>query len=172
MPRKLIRRWLPHHDTIREHHHLRWLGQHLHDPNLWHLNRRSISGAFFVGVFCAFIPLPFQMLIAAVGAIWLRVNLPLSVVLVWITNPLTFAPIFYATYKLGTLLLGTPIGKFAADTSLGWLYSEFQMIWQPLLLGSLLSGLICGLGSYVVIRTLWRVQIVRRIKARRRPPGR
>lgn len=167
MPKRMIQRWLPSHDKVRDHHQLRWLGTLLHDPNLWHLNRRSVSGAFFVGIFCAFLPLPFQMVIAALVAMLFRVNLPLSAALVWITNPLTMAPIFYATYKLGTLLLGTPLQPVATDFSLHWIVEEFALIWRPLLLGSLLSGLLGGAVGYVAIRMLWRLHIVRRIEERR-----
>jgi len=172
MPRKWIKRWLPAHDTVREHRYLSWLGQYLQDPNLWHLNRRSVAGGFFVGIFCALLPLPFQMVIAGFGAILFRVNLPLSVALVWLTNPLTIAPVFFATYKLGTLMLGTQVGDFAADTSWEWLHSEFQQIWQPLLLGSLVSGLALGLSGYALVRTVWRLHIVRRINERRNKPPR
>ena len=78
MPKKFIKRLMPNHRTIREHKHLRFLGSLLHDPNLWHLNRRSASGAFAVGLFMAWVPVPFQMLLGAIGAIAFRVNLPLS----------------------------------------------------------------------------------------------
>jgi len=55
-----------------------------------------------VGLFCAFVPLPIQMLLAAAAAIIFRVNLPISVGLVWITNPVTIPPMFYFCYKVGT----------------------------------------------------------------------
>ena len=167
MPKQWIQRWLPSHEKVRDHHQLRWLGTLLHDPNLWHLNRRSVSGAFFVGIFCAFLPLPFQMVLAALIAMLFRVNLPLSSALVWITNPLTIPPIFFATYKLGTLLLGTPVETFAGDSSWEWIISEFQLIWRPLLLGSLICGLVSGAVGYVTVRSLWRLHIVRRIQERR-----
>ena len=82
MPRHLIKRYSPDHEKIRNHKHVKVFGKLLHDPNLWHLNRRSVSGAFGVGLFWAMIPMPFQMIAAAATAIGLRTNLPLSVVLV------------------------------------------------------------------------------------------
>ncbi|MBA1330154.1 ATP-binding protein, partial [Candidatus Endoriftia persephone str. Guaymas] len=94
MPKHLIKRLTPDHEMIRNHRHLQCFGKLLHDANLWHLNRRSAAGAFAVGLFMAFIPVPFQMILAAGAAILFRVNLPLSVALVWVTNPITIPPIF------------------------------------------------------------------------------
>jgi len=173
MPKKLIKRFMPDHHTIREHKHLRFFGSLLHDPNLWHLNRRSASGAFAVGLFMAFVPVPFQMLLGAAGAILFRVNLPLSVALVWITNPLTMPPMFYFTYRVGVWLLGSPIPheNFHFELSYEWLMSGLGAIWEPFLLGCFVTGSISALGGYLTIRGLWRLHLVkhyRERKARRR----
>lgn len=160
MAKKLIQRYLPDPKTVREHKYLRFLGSYLHEPNLWRLNRRSAATAFFVGVFVAFIPMPFQMVLAACLAILLRCNLPLSVALVWITNPVTMPPMFYFTYKLGCFLLHTPPNE-AFDLSLNGLGSELARIWKPLYLGSLVSGLTFGSASYFIIRSLWRWNVVK-----------
>ena len=91
---------MPDHEKIRQHPQLNKLfGTLLHDPNLLHLNRRSISGAFFIGMFWAFMPMPFQMIPAAALAIYFRTNLPISIGLVWFTNPITIPPFFYFCYK-------------------------------------------------------------------------
>ncbi|MDH5777262.1 MAG: DUF2062 domain-containing protein, partial [Gammaproteobacteria bacterium] len=80
MPKKFIQRYMPDHDKIRQHPHLnKMFGTLLHDPNLLHLNRRSVSGAFFIGLFMAFVPMPFQMVPAAALAIYFRTNLPISI---------------------------------------------------------------------------------------------
>ncbi|MCW8917589.1 MAG: DUF2062 domain-containing protein [Gammaproteobacteria bacterium] len=171
MPKKFLRRLMPDHRTIREHRHLRFLGTLLHDPNLWHLNRRSASGAFAVGLFTAWIPIPFQMLVAAIGAILFRVNLPLSAALVWITNPLTMPPMFYFAYLVGGWVLGgVSVDHIAFEPSVRWLTTELVLIWQPFLLGCLILGTTSAAAGYLAIRGLWRLHLVnyyRRRKQRR-----
>ena len=120
MPKKTIQKLLPDHNKIKQNKTLSIFGDMLHDANLWHLNRRSARGAFAVGLFWAFIPVPFQMLLSAAIAIPFRVNLPLSVALVWITNPLTMAPIFYFNYLVGYLVLGQQKQDFTFQASWQW----------------------------------------------------
>lgn len=167
MPRKLIKRFLPDHHKFRDHKSLQCFGSLLHDPNIWHLNRRSVSGAFFVGLFCGWIPVPFQMVIAAAVAIMVRANLPISVALVWITNPITMPPMFYFAYKIGVWVLGTPAHKFNFELSFGWLMAELGQIWQPFLLGCFLLGLSTALAGYLLARVFWRFHILQYLKKRR-----
>lgn len=165
MPRRIIKRFLPDHGTLREHPHLQRFGARLHDGNLWHLNRRSVSGAVAVGVFWAFVPMPFQMVAAAACAIWLRVNLPISVALVWITNPLTMPPVWYATYRLGAWLLGLPRQNIPFELTVPNLVSRLQDIWQPLYLGSLVAGAVLSLLGFVLVRLAWRMYVVQQRRA-------
>jgi uncharacterized protein (DUF2062 family) len=167
VPKKLIKRYLPDHQTLRTHRHLQMFGARLHDPNLWHLNRRSASGAFAVGLFVAFVPLPLQMLLAAALAIVTRVNLPVSVALVWITNPLTMAPVFYFCYRVGTWILNEPGPAPSFEFSVAWLQSELASIWQPLLLGSLLTGIASAVLGYCAVRGLWRLNLVSSYRRRK-----
>lgn len=169
MPKKLIKRYMPDHRTIRDHRHLRFFGTLLHDPNLFHLNRRSASGAFAVGLFVAFVPLPLQMLLAAAAAILFRVNLPISVVLVWLTNPITIPPMFYFAYLLGTWLLGTPahVEQSSFELTHEWIKHELGGIWQPFLLGCFVAGSFSSLTGYFTIRGLWRLHLVRHYQERK-----
>ena len=160
MPRKLIKKLFPHHDKIREHKNLQFLGPLLHDPNLLHLNRRSISGGFAVGLFFAWVPVPFQMVLSAIAAIIFRVNLPISVVLVWLTNPLTMPPLFYFAYKFGAWVLPFPETHFAFELSFKWLSESLSAIWEPFLFGCFILGLISSLLGYFGIRILWRMKVV------------
>jgi len=167
MPKKLIKKYMPDHRVVREHKHLQFFGQLLHDPNLWHFNRRSVSGAFAVGVFCAFVPIPFQMILAAAIAIAMRVNLPISVALVWISNPVTMPPMFYAAYKLGAYLLGCEPLEMEFEFSWECISSQMAFIWEPFLLGCFVFGTTASVISFFTMRLLWRLYIIHHLKERR-----
>ncbi len=160
MVKKLIQRYLPDPNTIKSNRCLRVLGSTIESPNLWHLNRRSAATAFFVGIFCAFIPIPFQMVLAACLAIVCRCNLPLSVALVWITNPVTIPAIFYFTYKIGCYILNIPMSESTLELSLHSVGIGLSRIWKPLYLGSLITGLAIGTLGYFAIRLYWRWNVV------------
>ncbi|MGR6873721.1 DUF2062 domain-containing protein [Pseudomonas sp. HK3] len=167
MPKQTLKRLFPNPKTVQEHPSLQFLGPLLHRPNLWHLNRRSVSRAFLVGVFFAFMPMPFQMVAAAMLGIVVHSNLPISIGLVWISNPLTIPPIFYFTYKVGTVLLDTPIREFEIELSLNWVLTELGAIWQPLLLGSLLCAIIFSAIGFIGIRLFWRFHVISNWKKRK-----
>lgn len=178
MPRKLFRKYLPDPEKMKAHKSLRFLGELLSDPNLWHINRRSLAGAAFIGIFCGFLPIPFQMAVAGLLALRFRCNLPFSVVLVWFSNPVTYVPVFYFTYRIGAWILDTPpsaLGRgglsLANITDLDWLANNMPAVWEamlPLWLGSLLCGLFFGGLFWVAIRVGWRITIVRLWQERRR----
>lgn len=168
MPKKFIKRYMPDTEKIRNNKQLnKVFGTLLHDPNLLHLNRRSVSMAFLVGLFMAFVPLPSQMIMAAAVAIYIRCNLPISVALVWISNPVTMPPIFYFAYKVGATILNIPERVFTFELSWGWLGTELAAIWEPFLLGCLVCGLVFGVLGFGLIRLLWRLHIISAIKNRK-----
>ena len=168
MAKKIVRKFLPHPDVIMQNRWIKLLGPRLQDPSLWHINRRSFSIAVAVGIFCAFIPVPFQMFIAAAAAIWFRVNILVAVPLVWISNPVTMPPIFYFCYLVGIKILGIEPGRFEIQLSFTWLLEELTAIWQPFLLGCFAVGGITALGSFILVRVLWHLHILSHIKERAR----
>jgi len=168
MPKKLLKLVVPSPATIRKIKALHLLGDWVYASNLWHINRYSASMAFFVGLFVAFMPIPGQTIIAAVLAVLLSCNLPLSVGLVFITNPLTMAPIFFMAYEVGAMIINVPVKDIAFELSFIWLGTSLEHIWKPFLLGCLLCGLFFGCLGYFVINQLWRWQVVRRWQERKR----
>lgn len=166
MPRHIIKRYTPDPTALKKHRHLRHLGALLHDENLWHLNKRSVAGGVAAGLFWCMIPMPAQMVAAALSAIFFRINLPISVALVWLTNPLTIPPVFYFNYLVGNWLLGTPphIEKF--QLSVDWFAAELDRIWMPLYLGSFVLGVLLAMLGYGAMRVYWRWHVMKRFRAR------
>ena len=166
MPRKFLKRYLPDHRTLREQWYLRPFQALLHDPALLHPNRRTATRALAIGLFWAFIPVPFQMAGAALVALWLRVNIPIALASVWITNPVTMGPIFYAQYRLGAWLLDESPGDFQFELSLEWLTQGLMNIWQPMLLGTLVFAVFFSTLGYVVLNRIWMMSVMRSYTAR------
>lgn len=163
MPKKFFKKWMPHPDTFRKHPRLNQIfGTLLHDPNLLHLNRRSVSGAFFIGLFVAFIPIPMQMVVAAALAIYFRTNLPLSAGLVWVSNPVTIPPLSWFCYEVGAVILDTHMKKVSfTDIDFEWVTNELLQIWEPFLLGCFLVGTVASLIGGFGVNLLWRYNVSR-----------
>lgn len=168
MPRRLLQRYMPHPETLKRNRSLRFMNHVIASPSLWVLSRRSVSNAFMVGLFCALLPIPFQMVLAASGAWLLRCNLPLSIGLVWLTNPLTMPFIFYWNYRLGAWLLDAPARHVPDQLSTRWIAAQMMDILPVLFLGSMVSAVAIGLASNILLRLLWRWQVSRSWRRRTR----
>jgi uncharacterized protein (DUF2062 family) len=159
MPKKLLKRYLPDPAKIREIKALGFLGDKLYSPNLWHLNRRSVSRAFAIGLWAMYTPpLPWQQVIAAIGAIYFNANLPIAVALVWITNPLTWVPMYYFAYKIGAMAMGEESFTFDQCSGLFSIEKALQL-GTPLLVGCLILMTVGGLVGYFGIQLLWRQSV-------------
>ena len=167
MPRRFFKRYMPTPERIKQSKSLRFMGAMLHDPNLWHLNRHSVARAMATGLFIGMLPIPMQMLLSAAIAMPARANLPISVGLVWLTNPVTMPAIFFAQYKVGTLMLGTPERTVPMEMSLTWLMSELHNIWQPLFLGAIIMGALLALTGYAATMLYWRIWVGRNWQKRK-----
>lgn len=178
MPRKLFRKFLPSHESIKENRHIARLGPWLQHHNLWHLHRRSVAGGVAVGLFAGLIPgsNPVQFLAATLLAVTFKVNLPIAVVVTLYSNPFTIVPLYYTAFKLGEFVLWRGNGELPAmalslqgkgfsewlPAALDWLASAGK----PLLVG--LPLLACALAflGYVLMDWAWRVHV--RVEWRRR----
>jgi hypothetical protein len=163
-PRRTLKRYLPDPHRIAQQRHLRWLGPRLFDPRLWHLSRHTTAQGMALGLFCAWLPLPGHMLVAAPLALLLRVNVPIALAAVWITNPLTITPFFIAAYRLGAWLLRQPPTATPFELTAAYVL-EF---WQPLVTGCAVLGTSCALIGYFGVLGWWRMHVRRRWHARQR----
>lgn len=174
VPQKRLKSLLPTPEKILESRTLKLFAPHLADPRLWQFNRHSLNKAVYIGVLSAFFPLPGQMLLALIGALIFRANVPMALGLTWITNPLTTLPVFYAGYYVGAKIMGEPmislrvIGRMITDFSL-WVLSSganpfvtyrgtvsLTAFCLGLTLLAVVTSIVCGL----TFKAIWRYKTV------------
>ena len=168
MPRRFFRKFA----FKRDHVHGQWFMapfRHLlHDHRLWTIRRRTVLPAVAIGLFIAFMPIPGQMIVAALLAVLFSCNLPLSISLVWITNPVTMPAIFFLSYKVGAMIVDVPLKDIEFELSIYWLSHSLGAIWKPFLLGCLICGLFFGCLGYFIISQLWRWRVAHHWHQRKR----
>jgi uncharacterized protein (DUF2062 family) len=178
MSRKLVRKFVPSHESIRRNRHVARLGPWLQHHNLWHLNRRAVAGGVAVGLFAGLIPgsNPVQFLAAALLAVAFKVNLPIAVAVTLYSNPFTIVPLYYGAFKLGELALWRGDGELPdvalalqgkglrdwIPAALDWLAS----VGKPLLVGLPLLAIILAASGYFIVDAAWRMRV--RVEWRRR----
>lgn len=170
MPRRTLQKWFPHSEHFKHHPSLKRFGKGLHEPGLWHLNRRSVARAFAIGLFVAMLPIPFQMVVAALLAIILTANLPISVALVWLTNPATMPLIFYGSYWVGANLLGGNVISFEVLQGKGLFKKLLFDLYGTMFLGGVFIGLVLSVTGYWAMNALyhWQLHSSRRRRDRKR----
>lgn len=129
----------------------RKLGDRLFAREMWQPERRRFAFGCAIGVFFAMMPIPVQMVGAALSAFLARINIPAAVACTWVSNPLTTPLILFSQYRLGSLLLGRQASDQPKEDMLALLA---QAPW-PLLVGALLSGTILSLGAYPLALAGW-----------------
>jgi uncharacterized protein (DUF2062 family) len=170
MRRSRFFRYIPTSQTIRSNRFLKPFAPYLDRHFLWQFNRRGVAGGLAVGLFVGIL-VPFaQILFGAIGAILLRVNLPVAASATFITNPFTVPPLYYAAYRLGNLVLDNggdePLqlaGKVAREQGevghwfanlIDWLHS----VGPQLMIGLALIACVSALLGYVLVSVAWQLQ--------------
>lgn len=167
MPRRFFRKFRLKREWIRGRWYFAPFDHLLHDPRLWSIRRRTVVPAVSLGLFIAFMPAPGHPVFAALGALALRINLPVAVVTTFTSNPLTIGPMFFFSYRLGQKLLGLQPRPFQFELSLEWLGGQFLTMWQPLLLGCVILGALAALTGYITLDLLWRASLADYLAVRR-----
>lgn len=144
------RKWIPDRDKLARNRWLRPLAEHLHDDRLWHVERGSVARAVAIGLFFGLLLPVLQFLFAVGCAIWLRGHVAIAAAATLVTNPLTFAPVYWLAHRLGGALLGESDAQAlagaatveaeaqktaAADGFLAGMWQAFVDAGPPLLLG-------------------------------------
>jgi len=107
--------------------------------------------------------MPFEIVPAIFLAVLMRGNLPFAVAGIWISNPVTWIPLYTPCYLLGARIL--QIEPVAIDQitifQLGW---HYVALW----LGCLIVGLILSVSVHFIISFAWRSQVRQRWKQRQK----
>ena len=178
-----FRRLLPDRERILSNRWLRWLGPSLMHPRLWNFSRRGVAVGVSLGVFFGLLFPIAQIPFAAGMAVLMHANVPAAVASTLVTNPVTFAPVYVAAHRLGSVLLGEPIRAAAVIPSApvepagdaspvepDWwssLWDGVRALGKPLLLGLSIFAVCAGLLAYGLIMLAWRIRTVRQWKRRR-----
>lgn len=151
-------------ERLRRSKSLRWLGPRLHEPQLWSFTRQRVARGVAIGSFFA-VMLPIgQIPAAVVAAVLLRANPLAGAAATFISNPLTFAPIYYAAYLIGAALLGTPqslaleVQHGSWTGSLVFWSSTMVAFGRPLMLGMLLMAIAAAAAGYFITQLVWRAR--------------
>ncbi len=125
----------------------------------------SIALGVSLGMFIALTPtVSVQMILVVIIGTLIRANRLIGVILIWISNPVTVLPLYYAYYWLGGKLLGVEIwtfGNFEENMDqfwidkerLGYLTTLKQLGGEtlgPLLVGSLVIATVVALPLYPI----------------------
>ena len=176
-----LRRWYQHkkafRQSLRNSTLHRIFGDRLFHRHLWRTDRTAMAGGLALGLFVAFTPtIPFQMLLAGVGALFLKVNLPIAVLAVWVSNPVTAIPIFMSAWSLGRTILGPEspledvIAIFTPPGRPGKILLDSAYLWG----GSLIYATLAALTGYLAARAaslaITRMVLARKIGFRPNPP--
>ncbi|HVK95690.1 MAG TPA: DUF2062 domain-containing protein [Noviherbaspirillum sp.] len=179
MRRHRIFQRLPSAQTLKQYRFLRPFKRYLDHHSLWQLNRRAVAGGMAIGLFFGIL-VPFaQILLAAIAAIVLRVNLPVAAFSTLITNPLTSPGVYYAAYLVGGWLIGDTVHGVESefhktlatqpDAVVAWfvpVLQWLQTVGLQLSLGLAVLSVVVSVASYFGVSCVWRLWVCRRWRHR------
>jgi len=120
----------------------------------FNINRKMITRGVGIGLFWAFIPMPMQMLAVMALTPFFRFNVPIAIVMVWLSNPLTMPPMYYMEYLTGNFLLGRE-GIADIEPTLAWFTANMSDIFVPLYVGTAFYSIVVSSFVYVLLNWLW-----------------
>lgn len=151
---------------------------------LWQFNRRSVAWGAAIGLFFSVaIPIA-QIPVAAMVAIYFRVNVPVAIFGTLLSNPFTTPAILFFAYQLGSLLVGhvqpaqasvvTQVARPADKTGFlsnaaNWITYWIEWVQSagwPLVIGLALLSILLAVIGYAGVKILWRMQAALRWKKR------
>jgi len=177
---------MPSRETLQSNRWLRWLGPALYHPRLWRFSRRGLALGAAIGVFFGFLIPIAQIPFSAAAAVVLRANIPAAAASTLVTNPVTFGPVYYLAWKVGSVIVNEPHPppppatltqeEFEQRPGETWWEATKRRVLgvgKPLIVGLVLFAVAGSVLTYFTVSWIWtwRVRASRRrqIKSRRLP---
>jgi uncharacterized protein (DUF2062 family) len=120
----------------------------------FNINRKMITRGILVGLFWGFIPMPMQMAGVMATTPFFRFNAPLGLLTVWLSNPITYGPLWYVEYLTGNFILGRE-GLEGIQLTMHWFKSHWDDIVVPLYVGTAFFSIVVSLVIYLLLNWLW-----------------
>lgn len=174
MRRSRFFKHIPTSESIQQNRFLKPFSRYLHHHFLWQFNRRGVAGGLAVGLLVGIL-IPFaQIFFGTIGAILVRVNLPVAAFATFVTNPFTVPPLYYAAYRLGNFLIGSDVPSSTAigpdmfnkvvneqgevshwaDNLIAWI----QTVGPELMTGLAVIAVASAVAGYVLVNVIWHTQ--------------
>ena len=174
-----LKKLMPERERLQQNRWLRWLRPWLGHPRLWHLSRKGVALGMAIGVFFGLLIPVAQIPASAIASILLRAHLPAAAASTLVTNPVTFAPVYFAAYELGRVILreeATDAAEFerlverkvqdqvtvqamGIGERANHAWKRLGEIGRPLIVGLLIFAITFGLTIYFVVSGLWALQV-------------
>lgn len=121
-----------------------------------HAETDDVAQGFALGVFISMTPLlGLHTLLAVIVAAFFKKNEVAAILGAWLVNPLTLFPIYYFTYRVGHLILGTAHHRELRPESIKDFFHIGTELIRPLWIGGLAVGLISALISFYLVTWLY-----------------
>ena len=137
----------------------------------WTFNRTSVIRAFSLGLLIAFVPptppLPLHLILCVLFGILFRLNIPVLVATVFVSNPLTWFPQVVGSIWVGAKIMGLDLVPVLHQVTHRTLWAHLNQLWEPLLLGALVLGVLTASLGYAFGQLAWRARVVYHVRRRR-----
>jgi uncharacterized protein (DUF2062 family) len=165
-----LKRATPDRHTLEKLWCLRPFGALVVDRGCWTFNRHSVTRAFALGLFIAFIPptpLPVHLVTCVILGMLFRLNLPVLFATVFVSNPFTWLPQVAGSIWVGAKLMGMDLMPVLQELHHRHPWRHVGELWAPLLLGALVLGLAAAGAGYVLAQLVWRARVLHQLRRRR-----
>lgn len=159
------------HHGLREHRLFGRWAHLLHHRRLWAITRRGVARGAAAGVFFAFLAPVAQIPFAVAAAVALRGHIPTAALATLVTNPLTFAPLYFLAFHLGSgvryaLGLGDAMAAAVGAPKIDFSLEGLAGAAGDIAVGMATMGIVGSALAYLLVLAGWRLRVALALRRR------